>query len=499
MKTVWRNLVWFVLGSGGLLLAACGGGGGGGTPAPTATVTGIVSGTEVVAFDQNNNLVDSDVADSGGNFSLSLPTGRDYRIYLLENDGTANERLYPLYQGSSNVFTISSAVTVDLGLVGTATGVAVPTNDPLAVTGVSDGGSNTAIPLSLAGEAYDLTDLQGSWSAHALISGDAGATPAELPGWLRGTLTFAADGAGTWSGLASSPARTDPADDTFAITPAGVVTRSGDSSFQGIMSIDGNLIVATADDPDGGYQLLLLQQTATSYLAGEDFPDTWAVQALVSGDATADTPGWLYGVQTISTAGVADWTTDPTRSNGVAALPAGETLTLTAGTVTSTTSGTTGYHGTLSPDKELLVATATDNDTSLGGATLQFYQKRTGGTGTSPTYALADLDGTWTVHRLVSGDDPQAPAWGRGVATISGGALGWAHFLRSDGSSTLPADDTLSIAAGSGTTAGTGVVTGSGGFHGVLSRDKRTLIATTTATATVTDPTSGYVLWIFQK
>ena len=146
--------------TGFVLLTACGGGGGsdggGGNnnqtppPATNATITGTVAGTTVKAFDLSGNEVASNTATGNPKtFSLNVPANGSYKFYLIENEGTASERVYALYQGTTNVFNIASAVTIDLGFVDTSTGKAVPTNNPLNVTGVTSGGENTAIPPSL--------------------------------------------------------------------------------------------------------------------------------------------------------------------------------------------------------------------------------------------------------------------------------------------------------------------------------------------------------------
>ena len=147
-----------------IFLTACGSGGGGGGSdsggggngggATNATITGTVTGTTVVAVDENGNEVNRNTATgSPKTFTLTVPVGGKYKLYLIENEGTSNEKVYPLYQGTTNVFSIASAVTIDLGFVDTTSGVAVPTNNPLNVSGVSSGGENTIIPpfLSFAG------------------------------------------------------------------------------------------------------------------------------------------------------------------------------------------------------------------------------------------------------------------------------------------------------------------------------------------------------------
>lgn len=134
---------------------SCGGGGGGGdsSEGANATITGTVSGTTVFAFDQNNTEVARNTASGNPKtFTLSVPVGGTYKFYLIENEGTSNERSYALYQDTTNLFNISSAVTIDLGYVDTSSGAAIPVNNPLSIAGVTSGGEDTTIPPSLCSE-----------------------------------------------------------------------------------------------------------------------------------------------------------------------------------------------------------------------------------------------------------------------------------------------------------------------------------------------------------
>jgi len=155
--------LWLIL----LALFGCGGGSGGGdgtSPASSetkignATIQGIVSGTTIVAVDQNNNTVASVTATSSvtgypnlKGFSLIVPIyspARTYRFYLIENENTINEKIFPLYWEGANKFTISAAATINLSYVSTSAGIAVPTTTIL-IAGVSAAGKDTKIPDSL--------------------------------------------------------------------------------------------------------------------------------------------------------------------------------------------------------------------------------------------------------------------------------------------------------------------------------------------------------------
>ncbi|MEW8506568.1 MAG: hypothetical protein AB2598_07665 [Candidatus Thiodiazotropha sp.] len=169
-----------------LLLVSCGGGGSGnndGTGEDTgdeggngnlvntnATIMGTVAGTTVIALDADNNEVASDIAEGTPKaFSLDLPVDNAYRFYFIENENTPEEKVSALYQDNTNVFSITSAQTIDLGFVDTTSGVAVPTKNPLGVEGVTSGGEIKKPPsyLNYAGtyntitEHYDLNISDG--------------------------------------------------------------------------------------------------------------------------------------------------------------------------------------------------------------------------------------------------------------------------------------------------------------------------------------------------
>lgn len=150
------------------LIAACGGGGGGtttttgsggGTTTETATISGSVSGTTIVAVNDSGDIVASDdtagkTPDANGNYPFTLtgvPVGQNIRVYLITLGG-----IYPMYfysNGDTNVFSLASSTTINLGFVDTDTtgqeGKAIPQNNPTDYTGVSGGAENPDIPTSI--------------------------------------------------------------------------------------------------------------------------------------------------------------------------------------------------------------------------------------------------------------------------------------------------------------------------------------------------------------
>jgi FtsP/CotA-like multicopper oxidase with cupredoxin domain len=150
-----------------MTLAACGGGGGGtigdsggtGTTAGTATIKGQDSGSAVIAVDDGTDLEAARATASGTpkTFSMTLPTGKSYRFYLVGNEGAGNAgRIFPVYTGTTNVFRITfdaNGRTINLGLLNPdlTGGTATPANDPMECPGVMAGGEKRSIPPFLFG------------------------------------------------------------------------------------------------------------------------------------------------------------------------------------------------------------------------------------------------------------------------------------------------------------------------------------------------------------
>jgi len=154
-----------------IALAACGGGGtsggsssgqitpGGQSNPGSAVIQGKVSGPVFIAVDNDTNLEAGRSTSAGGltTFGMTLPTGKSYMFYLLDNGGTGNtSRVFPVYAGTTNVFRITfdaNGQTVNLGLVNPDLpgGTATPANSPMECPGVMAGGENRSIPPFLFG------------------------------------------------------------------------------------------------------------------------------------------------------------------------------------------------------------------------------------------------------------------------------------------------------------------------------------------------------------
>ncbi len=194
-----------------LQLGGCGGGGGGGnggggtpTPTPTGTITGSVSGTTIMAVNQNGDIVaTSDTAgrtpDLDNNhdgtlesFSFTLtgiPVGQEVRVYLVT--GGVTLALYFDSNGDgipdTNVFILNDVTSVNLGFVNTRDevqrqeGKAIPQFSPTANRLVSAGAENPVIPLAVTKPpTADLSVSQlNEKGLHALSDG-----------WITGARTY---------------------------------------------------------------------------------------------------------------------------------------------------------------------------------------------------------------------------------------------------------------------------------------------------------------------
>ena len=123
---------------------------------------------------------------------MVLPTGTEYRFYVMENEDTDNSRVYPMYMGTSNVFELDNTANgqmISLGMINPnmATGNATPANTPPLMMGR---GANPAVPASMAGMAFSMDDVKGTtWGYNTMMTSGT-------MGWEHGTLAFDNNGVG---------------------------------------------------------------------------------------------------------------------------------------------------------------------------------------------------------------------------------------------------------------------------------------------------------------
>jgi predicted secreted protein len=277
---------------------SCGGGGGGGDSSEgnNATITGTVAGTVIVAIDENNNEVARVSATGAGSpksFTLIVPVGSKYRLYFIENEGTANEKVFFLYQDTTNVFNISSAVTIDLGFVDTSSGVAVPANNPLDVSGVTSGGQDTSlpqgvndnltpsIPTGLSATAVSSSQIDLSWTASKDNVGVSGYKIYRDGTYLKSiTTTSTSD-----TGISPSPqycytiSAYDAAGNESAQSSEACATTTLTSWAKTYGGAAGEEATSIQQTSDGGY---IVTGGTKSFGAGDD--DIWVLKLDSSGN-----------------------------------------------------------------------------------------------------------------------------------------------------------------------------------------------------------------------
>ncbi len=232
----------------GMALAACGGGGGtAGDGVGTATIQGSVPGTVFMAVDDDTNQVVKQVTATGTpkSFSMTIPTGSNYRFYVMENEGTVNSRVYPMYIGTNNVFGLDNTANgqvISLGMVSPdlTTGRFTPANHPALMMGQ---GMNAMIPSSLAGSAFSMDNVKGTtWGYNTMMTSGT-------MGWEHGTLSFDNNGLGHMTGIVRNGTPLSSRDDIpYTMSLSGMLLNPDDNTFQCVVSRDRSMMVATFTD-----------------------------------------------------------------------------------------------------------------------------------------------------------------------------------------------------------------------------------------------------------
>ena len=240
-----------------ITLAACGGGGGGsstvsggGGTTGTATIQGSVPGTVFVAVNNDTNLEVGRVTATGTpkTFSMVVPTGTDYRFYVMENEGTSNSRVYPMYMGTNNVFELDNTANgqiISFGRINPemGTGKSTPTNSPVLMMGR---GVNTMIPPSIAGSAFSIDNVKGTmWGYNTIVTSGT-------MGWEHGTLSFDNNGLGHMTGIVRNGTSLSDRDGIpYTMSLSGMLLDPADNTFQCVVSRDRSVMVATFTDNAG--------------------------------------------------------------------------------------------------------------------------------------------------------------------------------------------------------------------------------------------------------
>jgi hypothetical protein len=194
-----------------------------------------------------------------------------------------------------------------------------------------------------------------------------------------------------------------------------------------------------------------------------DLKGIWHFYMLTSGDFPQWT-GWAHGTQEIDTEGNVNWTSF-TRSDGSSDLPSYGNVTIGSDGIISITG--TDFHGTMNRQRNVIKGVMTHE----GGGYAFINLTKQG----SQVYNTSDLEGTWRLHMLASGDSPQWTGWAYGAQEIDfEGNLEWLSFERSDGNSDLTPYAALTLSSD-------GIVTIPGeDFYGSMNTQKNMIFGVMT-------------------
>ncbi|NIO20072.1 MAG: hypothetical protein GTN76_04840 [Candidatus Aenigmarchaeota archaeon] len=306
---------------------------------------------------------------------------------------------------------------------------------------------------------FSQADYQGEWNWNALYAGD----DPQFQAWSRGDMTVDGTGNATGSHTLSSGA-SGQFSDVYPLSSSGIITSKNDNTYEGVMSIDKNLVVRTKTHTSGSVSLALIQRAGGTFSTG-DMQGSWNFHTICG----ADDPnflGWIRGDMTIDAAGNITSSLYHSSSGGTGTVPIGPFSVDASGIVTAQNDPTT--EGVMSIDKDLVVRTRGTPPIACITVSL-----RAGG-----TFSTSDLEGTWSFQFLKVGDAPiQVNRWERGTIVLdANGNVTSGSYIDSDGSSGALDPGPFSISS-SGVISNPDVV-----FRGTMSPDKNLLVGTSTDT-----------------
>lgn len=468
-----------------IALAACGGGGGGSSSvvggAGTATIQGSVPGTVFVAVDNGTNLEVKRVIATGSpkTFSMNVPTGTSYRFYVMENEGTGNERVYPMYVGTNNVFELDNTAdgqVISLGMIDPdlATGRSAPANTPALMMGR---GASSMVPPSLAGSAFSMDNVKGTtWGYNTMLTSGT-------MGWEHGTLSFDNNGLGSMTGIVRNGSSVSSrVDIPYTMSLSGILLNPGDNTFQCVVSRDMSVMVSTFTDNTGGPAMMIGQKRGGTFATdGSDMTGTWQFQRMTAGSDNISS-GWAFGTMQFifGSASFSSMTTN-------AGVVGGGSFAFSMdanGIMTKT--GDSSFYGVMSVDKSMIVGT----DTNGGNPELWVMMKTTTGT----SFAASDMMGDWVMHSVSSGNSGSR-SWTYGHSVVDASGNDTFSGMMGSGGSVPSSQMTFMMSGGVMTMSGAGGGMGGGmmggglvptTFHGTMNGAKNLMVSN------YTDGTGGY-------
>jgi uncharacterized repeat protein (TIGR01451 family) len=456
------------------------------------TATGYAGTVHFTSSDGSATLpADATLTNGVGTFSATLRTAGGQTI-------TATDTLTPGITGTSNLIAVSSAAATHFAVsapanatAGSAFSITVTALDPFNNT--ATGYAGTVHFTSTDGQAVlpansTLTNGTGTFSATLKTAGKQTitATDTVTPGITGTSNTILVSAAAATHFLVSAPASatsgtafnfTVTAQDPFNNTATGYAgtVHFTSSDGQAVLPANSTLTNGTGTFSStlktAGNQTITATDTVTSSITGTS--NTIAVSAaagthfLVSAPATA-TAGTAFNFTVTAqdpfnnTATGYAGTVHFSSSDGQAVLPANSTLTNGTGTFSSTLK-TAGNQTITASDTVTPSITGTSNTIAVNAAAATHFAV------SAPATATAGAPFNFTVT---------AQDQFNNTATAYAGTV---HFTSSDGSSTLPANSTL--------TNGTGTFSATLGTAGT-----QTITATDTVTSSITGTSAAIVV-----
>jgi hypothetical protein len=433
-----------------------------------------------MAVDNDTNLEVGRVSATGTpkTFSMVVTTGKNYRFYVMENEGTDNSRVYPMFLGTNNVFELDNAANgqvIPLGMINPdlGTGKAVPTNTPALMMGR---GENAAVPSSLTGTAFSMENVKGTaWNYSTMMTSGT-------IGWEYGTLSFDSNGLGHMTGIVRNGI-TQPNRNAipYSMSLSGMLLSPIDNTFQCVVSRDGSAMVATFTDNTGGPAMMIARKRGGVFNTdGSDMTGTWRFHRLTAGSDNT-TSGWAYGTMqfTFGNASIVSMTTNAGSGGG-----GNFTFSMDGNGILSE-AGNASLHGVMSSDKSMIMAT----DTVGGNPELWMLMKETTG-----TFSATDMMGDWVMHAVSSGN-PGSRGWtyGHSVVDASGndtfsGMMGISGPVSST-QMTFQMNGGVMTMGGTGGGVGGGMMGGglvTSSFHGIMNGARNIMVLT------YSDESGGY-------
>jgi hypothetical protein len=210
----------------------------------------------------------------------------------------------------------------------------------------------------------DGSDMTGTWRFQRLTAGSDNITS----GWAYGTMGISAGFAGI-TPITTDNGSATTGNFTFSMDGNGIMTKTGDPSFYGVMSMDKSMIVGT-DTNVGNPELWVMMKTITgTTFATSDMTGDWVMHSVSSGNSGSR--AWTYGHSVVDAGG--NDTFSGMMGSGGPVSSSQMTFMMSGGVMTMSGAGggmgggmmggglvPTTFHGTMNGAKNLMVSNYTD-------------------------------------------------------------------------------------------------------------------------------------------